>query len=98
MWQRPFKSQLRKVGRGPNNVAATEPTCVQDIAGTVGRLIAVTPVFERTGRPEPSPLIADLTRLAKLIDLCRFRSLEQGLALTMGLSGPEDTTTLSAHA
>jgi len=91
-----FQAAVEQGWQGTYNVAAREPTCVQDIASTIGRLIAVTPVFERTGRPEPSPLIADLTRLAKLIDLGQFRSLEHGLACTMGLSRPEDTTTLSA--
>jgi hypothetical protein len=59
------------------------PTCVQEIAATIGRLIGVEPVFARTGRPEPPPLIADLLRLSGLCDPRRFRSLEQGLALTV---------------
>jgi hypothetical protein len=49
---------------GTYNVAAIEPTCVQQIAVTIGGLIGAEPVFVRTGRPEPPPLIADLQRLS----------------------------------
>ena len=91
-----FQAAAEQGWQGTYNVAAAEPTCVQDIATTIGRLIGVAPVFERTGRPEPSPLVADLMRLAKLIDPYGFRSLEQGLVLTIGVSRPDDMAPLSA--
>jgi nucleoside-diphosphate-sugar epimerase len=80
---------------GTYNVAAADSTCVQEIAGTIGRLIGIEPMFARTGRPEPPPLIADLLRLSGLCDPRRFRSLEQGLALTVRGTRPDDTKTLS---
>jgi len=40
---------------------------------------------------------ADLIRLAKLIDVRRFHSLEHGVAFTMGFLRPEHTTALSLH-
>jgi hypothetical protein len=64
-------------------VAAPEPTCVREIATTIGRSLGVTPIFERTGRPEPSPLIADLNRLATVSDPDKFRSLDEGIGRTL---------------
>ena len=90
-----FMAAAEQGWHGTYNVAATEPTCVQEIAATIGRLIGVEPVFARTGRPEPLPLIADLLRLSGLWDPRRFRSLEQGLALTVRATRPDDSKTLS---
>jgi nucleoside-diphosphate-sugar epimerase len=87
-----FQAAAEQGWRGTYNVAAAKPTCVHDIAATIGRLVGVEPMFERTGRPEPPPLIADLTRLSRLFDPRQFRSLEQGLALTIGGSPPGSKT------
>ena len=93
-----FLAAAEEGWHGTYNVAAAEPTCVQEIAATIGRLIGVEPVFARTGRPEPPPLIADLWRLSGLSDPRRFRSLEQGLALTACGTRPDDSKTLSCSA
>jgi nucleoside-diphosphate-sugar epimerase len=69
--------------QGTYNVAAAEPTSVQDIAETIGRLTGEKPIFARTEHPEPSPLIADLGNLASVYDAKGFRSVEQGLASTL---------------
>ena len=90
-----FMAAAEQGWHGTYNVAATEPTCVRDIATTIGRVIGVEPVFARTGRPEPPTLIADLRRLSGLCDPRRFRSLEQGLALTVRGTRPDDWKTLS---
>jgi nucleoside-diphosphate-sugar epimerase len=90
-----FMAAAEQGWHGTYNVAATEPTCVREIAATIGRLIGVEPVFARTGRTEPPPLIADLQRLSGLCDPRRFRTLEQGLALTVRASRPDDSKTLS---
>src|SRR5262249_44517057 len=90
-----FMAAAEQRWHGTYNVAATEPTCVQEIAATIGRLIGVEPVFARTGRPEPLPLIADLLRLSGLWDPRRFRSLEQGVALPVRATPPHDSKTLS---
>jgi UDP-glucuronate 4-epimerase len=90
-----FMAAAEQGWHGTYNVAASEPTCVQEIAATIGRLIGVEPVFARTGRPEPPPLIADLLRISGLCDPRRFRSLEQGLALTVHATRPEKTLSCS---
>ena len=74
-----FQGAAEEGWPGTYNVAAPEPTCVRDIATTIGRLLGVAPIFERTGRPEPSPLIADLNRLATVRDPNKFRALDQGI-------------------
>jgi nucleoside-diphosphate-sugar epimerase len=80
-----FQAAAEHGWQGTYNVAAAEPTSVQDIAETIGRLLGENPMFVRTGEPEPSPLIADLAHLANLHDLQGFRSLEQGLRSTMSI-------------
>src|SRR5262249_21839216 len=80
---------------GTYNVAASQPTCVREIAATIGRVIGVEPVCARTERPEPPPLSADLLRLSGRCDPRRLRSLEQGLALTVRATRPDDSKTLS---
>ena len=90
-----FMAAAERGWHGTYNVAATEPTCVQEIAATIGRLIGVEPMFARTGRPEPPPLIADLLRLSGLCGPRWFRSLEQGLALTVAGTRPDNSKTLS---
>jgi nucleoside-diphosphate-sugar epimerase len=92
-----FMAAAEQGWHGTYNVAAAEPTCVQEIAATIGRLIGVEPMFARTGRPEPPPLIADLLRLSGLCDPRRFRTLEQGLALTVRATRPDDSKTLSCQ-
>jgi UDP-glucose 4-epimerase len=78
-----FQAAAEEGWHGTYNVAAPEPTCVRDIATTIGEVLAVVPIFERTGRPEPSPLIADLNRLATVRDLDKFRSLDEGIGRTL---------------
>ena len=78
-----FQTAAEEGWHGTYNVAASEPTCVRDIATTIGRFLGVVPIFERTGRPEPSPLIADLNRLATVRDPDKFRSLDEGIARTL---------------
>jgi UDP-glucose 4-epimerase len=90
-----FVAAVEKGWDGTYNVAASEPTSVQEIAATIGRLIGVEPVFSRTGRPEPPPLIADLVRLSELFDPRQFRSLEHGLALTVRATRADGSKTLS---
>ena len=69
---------------GVYNVAAPQPVSIGEIARTIGDVLGITPVFERTGRPEPAPLIPDLTRLAGKRSLQTFRGLESGLRSTIG--------------
>src|SRR5262249_22757692 len=90
-----FMAAAEQGSHGAYNVEGTEPNCVEGIAATIGRLIGVEPVFARTGRPETLPLIADLLRLPGLWDPRRLRSLEQGLALTVRATRPDDSKTLS---
>jgi len=78
-----FQVAAEEGWHGTYNVAAPEPTCVRDIATTIGRFLGVAPIFERTGRPEPSPLIADLNRLATVRDPDKFRALDQGIVQTL---------------
>jgi len=79
-----FQAAAEEGWHGTYNVAAPEPTCVRDIATTIGRSLGIAPIFERTGRPEPSPLIADLNRLATVRNLDKFRSLDEGIGRTLG--------------
>jgi len=78
-----FQAAAEEGWHGTYNVAAPEPTCVRDIATTIGRSLGVTPIFERTGRPEPAPLIADLNRFATVRGPDKFRSLDEGIGRTL---------------
>ena len=78
-----FRAAAEEGWHGTYNVAAPEPTCVREIANTIGRVIGITPVFQHTGRPEPSPLVADLNRLAAMCDPGKFCSLDEGVRRTL---------------
>jgi nucleoside-diphosphate-sugar epimerase len=78
-----FQAAAEESWHGTYNVAAPESTCVRDIATTIGKLLGVAPIFEWTGRPEPSPLIADLNRLGTVRDPNKFRSLDEGIGRTL---------------
>jgi UDP-glucose 4-epimerase len=78
-----FRAAAEEGWHGTYNVAAPEPTCVREIANTIGSLIGITPVFKRTGQPEPSPLVADLNRLAAMCDPGKFCSLDEGVRRTL---------------
>jgi nucleoside-diphosphate-sugar epimerase len=78
-----FQAAAEEGWHGTYNVAAAEPTCVRHIATTIGKLLGVAPIFERTGRPEPSPLLADLNRLATVRDPYKFWSLDEGIRRTL---------------
>jgi nucleoside-diphosphate-sugar epimerase len=79
-----FVAAAEQGWEGVYNVASPEPTSVRDIATRAGRLLGTAPLFERTGRPEPVPLLPDLTQLATLCDVAAFTRLERGLAATLG--------------
>lgn len=74
-----FRSAAEEGWHGTYNVAAPEPTCLREIANTIGRHVGIIPKFERTGRPEPPPLIADLNRFALVGDSSKFCSLDEGI-------------------
>jgi nucleoside-diphosphate-sugar epimerase len=78
-----FRAAAEEGWHGTYNVAAPERTCVREIANTIGRVLGITPVFQRTGRPEPSPLLADLNRLAAMCDPGKFCSLDEGIRRTL---------------
>jgi UDP-glucose 4-epimerase len=78
-----FRAAAEEGWQGTYNVAAPEPTCVKEIASTIGRLLGIAPVFEHTGRPEPSPLVADLNCLAAMRDPGEFCPLDEGIRRTL---------------
>jgi nucleoside-diphosphate-sugar epimerase len=78
-----FRAAAEEGWHGTYNVAAPDPTCVREIANAIGRVLGITPVFQRTGLPEPSPLLADLNRLAAMCDPGKFCSLDEGIRRTL---------------
>src|SRR5262245_37026524 len=79
----PFRAASAEGWYGAYDATAPEPTSVRDIATTIVRSLGIAPIFERTGRAEPSPLIADLNRLATVRNLDKFRSLDEGIGRTL---------------
>jgi nucleoside-diphosphate-sugar epimerase len=83
-----FRAAVEHAWEGTYNVASPEPTCIANVASAIGRSLGVVPLFERTGRPEPPPIIADVSRLASLHDVAGFTSLDAGIDLTLADEGP----------
>jgi nucleoside-diphosphate-sugar epimerase len=82
-----FRAAAEDGWEGAYNVASIESTRIADIANAIGRRLDVLPLFERTGRPEPSAIIADVSRLARVYDVAGFTSLEDGINLTLAGEG-----------
>jgi nucleoside-diphosphate-sugar epimerase len=78
-----FRAAAEEGWQGTYNVAAPEPTCVREISNIIGSVLGITPVFKRTGQPEPSPLVADLDRLVAMFDPGKFCSLAEGIHRTL---------------
>jgi nucleoside-diphosphate-sugar epimerase len=82
-----FRAAVEHAWDGTYNVASPAPTCVAEIAGTIGKRLGIAPLFERTGMPEPAPITADVSRLATVQDVARFMSLQAGIDLTLAGEG-----------
>ena len=65
------------------NVAAPTPTCIAEIASTIGSTLGIAPVFDRSGKSEPLPVTADVSRLSAVHDVARFVALQTGIARTL---------------
>jgi nucleoside-diphosphate-sugar epimerase len=78
-----FGSAAEQCWQGVYNVAAPRPASIAEIATVIGRELGVEPLFKRTGRPQPASLVADVSRLAQLQNVPKFRDLEEGIRLTL---------------
>jgi hypothetical protein len=65
-------------------VASPDALSIRQIAATIGDLLGKDVRFERIGATEPRPIIPDLTRLAGLYDLARFRRFAAGMRDILG--------------
>jgi len=78
-----FVAAAEQVWQGTYNVASPTPTCIAEVAGAIGSRLGIAPTFERTGKPEPPPLIADVSRLFGVHDVARFAPLATGIDRTL---------------
>jgi UDP-glucose 4-epimerase len=78
-----FRAAVEHAWEGIYNVASPAPTCIAELANTIGSILGVTPRFERTGRNEPQSIIADVSRLKTVHDVDAFRPLAVGMASTL---------------
>lgn len=69
---------------GTYNLAAPQPVSLRELAEAIGQALGTTPRYERAGDQASTQIIPDLTRFAERYDLRRFRSLADGLRLTIG--------------
>jgi nucleoside-diphosphate-sugar epimerase len=78
-----FQAAAEQCWEGAYNIAAPTPANIAEISSAIGRELGLTPIFKRTGRPEPTALVADVSKLATLYDVAAFRTLKEGLELTL---------------
>lgn len=69
---------------GTYNLAAPQTVSLRELADAIGQALGTTPRYQRAGGQASTQIIADLTRLAERYDMGRFRSLADGLRLTIG--------------
>lgn len=64
---------------GVYNVASLDAVSIEQLSNIIAGPLDVDPLFERTGAPDPLPLIPDLTKMINVLPEQRFTSIHDGI-------------------